>query len=104
MEIGDQAVDRLEAVARRDEDRRVVFERMDAAGLVGGAFEQAQAGRADGDQAATGGADLVEPLGRVGVDAAPFGVHLVVARVVGLDRKKGSGADVEGQRFALHAS
>src|ERR1700679_3637362 len=39
--------------------------------------------------------------GRLGADAAPLGVHFVVIRVVGLDRKKRAGADM--QRHAMQA-
>ena len=46
--------------------------------LVGGAFEQAQAGRADRDQPPAGCAHRIQPLGRRRVDAAPFGVHLML--------------------------
>jgi hypothetical protein len=67
--------------------------------LVGGAFEQAERGGADRDDAAARGARGVEPVGDGGVDPAPFGVHDVVGRVVGLDRQEGAGADVEGQRL-----
>src|SRR5438270_721950 len=45
MEVGNEPVDRPEAVAGRDEDGRVAFERTDRAVLAGGALEQAQAGR-----------------------------------------------------------
>ena len=52
MEVGDQSVDRFEAVARRDEYRGIALERPDRALVIGRAFEQAQAGRADGDDPA----------------------------------------------------
>ena len=71
--------------------------------FVGGAFEQAQRGRADRDDPAAGGAGGVEPLGRLGRDPAPFGVHDMVVGVVGLDRQEGAGADMEGQDFVADA-
>ena len=66
-------------------------------GLVGGAFEQAERGGADRDDAAARRPRGVEAVGGGGVDPAPFGVHHVVGRVVGLDREEGAGADVEGE-------
>ncbi len=44
---------------------------------------------------------MVGGLGRKG---APFGVHLVVARVDGLDRQKGAGPDMQGQRRPADAA
>ena len=99
MEVGDEAVDGAEAVAGGDEDRGVALERPDPPGLVGGAFQQAQRGRADRDDPAARGPRRVEPGGRRGRDPAPFGVHDMVVGVVGLDRQEGAGADMEGQRL-----
>ncbi len=45
----------------------------------------------------------VEPIGGFLVDAAPFGVHLVLARVFRLHRKEGPRADVQRQRLAADA-
>ena len=49
MEIRHQDVDRLEAISRRDEDRRVAGKRRDGAVLARRAFQQAERRGADGD-------------------------------------------------------
>ena len=96
MEIGDERVDRAEAVAGRDEDRGLALEGPDGAALVGRAFDQARRSRADRDDPPAARARGVERRRGRGVDASPFGVHLVIARVVRLDRQEGAGADVQG--------
>ena len=100
VEIGHQAVDRAELVARRDEDVGVALERADDAVCAGRAFQQAEAGGADGDDPAAGGAGAVQAVGGGGVDPAPFAVHPVVVGLVDLDRQEGAGADVQGQGLA----
>ena len=60
-------------------------------------FEEAQAGRAEGDDAAAGAPGRGDALGGRGRKDAPFAVHMMLARVVGLDRQKGAGADMQGQ-------
>ena len=52
MEIGQEQVDGAKAVAREDEEARLAVKFADGAILGGGAFEQAQAGRADRNDAA----------------------------------------------------
>ena len=52
-------------------------------------------GRADRNDAAAGGARRVEGVGGFGGDLAPFGVHAVLGRVLGLHRQEGAGADVQ---------
>ena len=53
---------------------------VDRAVLARRAFEQPQRGRADRDQPPARGPRGVEPVGRRGVDPAPFGVHPVLGR------------------------
>ena len=103
VEIGHQAVDRAEAVARGDEDIGVALERADDAVGAGGAFEQAQAGGADGDHAAARRARAVQAVGGVRVDPSPFAVHPVIVGFINLDRQECPGPDVQGQGFAAHA-
>ena len=55
-----QPVDDAEAVARRDEERGFGFAGAHAPGVVGRRFERAQAGRADGDDAAAARARRVD--------------------------------------------
>jgi len=73
VKIGHEAVDRLEAVTRRDEDRRIASERSDGPVLVSRTFEQAERCRADGDDLAAGRARRIEPGGGLLVDPPPFG-------------------------------
>jgi hypothetical protein len=103
VEVGEEAVGCPKAIAGGDEDGGVAFERVDPAGLVRGAFEQPKGRGADRDDPAAGGARGVEAFGGSRRDAAPFLVHDMVVRVVGLDRKKGAGADMERQRFPKDA-
>ena len=103
VEIGDEAVDTVEAIARRDEDRCVALERANHPVGTGSTLDQAQTGGADRDHAPATGAHRVEPVGGGGIDASPFGVHLVVERIVGLDRKEGARPDVQRQRGVLDA-
>jgi hypothetical protein len=69
---------------------------------IAGAFDQAQGGGADGDDAASGGAGGIDAGGRVSRDDAEFGVHPVVFGVFDLDRQEGAGTDVQGDFFKQH--
>ena len=100
VEVGDEAVGRLEAIAGGDEDGGVALERPHAPRLVGGAFEQAERGGADGDQPSAALARRVEPLRRGGVDPTPFAVHHMVVGIVRLDRQERARADMQRERFA----
>ena len=96
MEIGHQRVDRAEAIAGRNEDRGLAFERPDRAGFVRRAFDQARRGGADRDDPPAARARRVERRCGRRVDASPFGVHSMIARVVRLDRQESPRADVQG--------
>src|SRR3954451_16075045 len=99
MEIRDQAVGRLEAVARSDEDGSVALERMDRAVLIRRGFEQAQARRSDRDQPAAGFSHSVKPLGCRGIDPPPFGMHLMARSIVGLYGQERARTNVKRQRL-----
>ena len=49
-------------------------------------------------------ARCVDAGGGRGVDDAALGVHAVLARVVGLDRQKRAGADMQGHRDPVDAA
>ena len=101
MEVGDQAVDRLEAVAGRDEDRGVALERPDRAVLVRRAFDQAQAGRADRDQPPARRARTRSAARRSAASIRPHSACILWSSVsLGLDRQERARADVQGQRLA----
>ena len=104
VEIGHQHIDSAEAVTRGDEDGGIALERLYLALRRGGAFEQPQTGCADADDAAAGGVDGIQGRGGIGGDHAPFGVHPVVGRVVGLDRQEGAGPDMQGQGMGRDAT
>ena len=97
VEIGQQQIDRAETVARQNEEPGFARERADFAGFGGGGFEEAQAGRACCHDAAAGASCGVDPRRGLGRQFAPLGVHAMLARVVGLDRQKGTGTDMQGQ-------
>ena len=99
MEIGDKAVDDAEPVARRDEDVGVASEGMHPSRLVGGAFQQAERGRADSDEPPARGPYPIQTVSSGGIDPPPLAVHDMVLRVFGFDWKKGSSADVKRERF-----
>src|SRR5271166_5155319 len=68
MEIGQEGVDRAEAVARRDEDRGLAGEWPNSAALVRCGLEKASGGRADADDPPALRTGRVQPLGRRLVD------------------------------------
>ena len=100
MEIGHQPVDRLEAITGGDEDRRIAFERLDGSVFGRGALDQAERGGADRNQPPAGRPRRIQPIGRGLVGPSPLAVHPVIAGVIRLDRKEGSGTDVQSQRLA----
>ena len=100
MKVGQQPVDRLEAIARGDEDCGVAVERADRAIVRRRAFDQAERGGPDRDQPPAPRSRCVEAIGGGSVDPAPFGMHPMVGGVVDLDRQEGPGADVKRQRLA----
>jgi hypothetical protein len=102
VEVGEEAVHRAEAVAGRDEDVGVAFEGVDlpssSAALSSRRSEVVPTATIRPPPRAG-----VEALGGGGVDAAPFAVHAVLVRVLGLDRQEGAGADMERQRLVADA-
>ena len=103
MEIGHQPIDSAEIVAWRDEDVRVAGKGADHSVLARSAFEEAQAGGADGDDAPAGSARGIEPVGDVLLDPTPFGVHGMIVGVVGLDRQECPRPHVQSEHFAPYA-
>ena len=75
-----------------------------AAGLVGGAFENARRGRADRNDPPAGGARAVQRLGRRSVERAPLAVHDMVFGVLRLHRQEGPRPDVQGDAMQGHAA
>ena len=66
MEVRHQHIDRLEAVARGNEDVGFTLERLHDAVFVGRGLKQAQRRRPDRDNAAAGAAGLVDRCRRIG--------------------------------------
>ena len=60
MEVGEQHVDGAKAIARCDEDRGLAGERQNPAVRCGGAFQQAERGGADGNDAMARGTRAVK--------------------------------------------
>ena len=77
MEVGQQQVGAAEAVAGAQEDAGFAVEGVKCAGVVGGGFEEAEGGGADGDKSVAGGAGGVDAGGGCGGDGAAFGVNAV---------------------------
>ena len=80
VEIGQHGVDGAEAVARRDEQRRLAAIGRERAVLGGRAFDQPQRGRADRDDAAAGAPRGVQRRRRLGAHATPFRMHAMAGR------------------------
>ena len=91
------SVDRAEAIAGRDEDRRSRRRRARSVAVVGrGAFEQAQRRSCRRRRRGRRGARAALSAAAVAASSsAPFGVHAVAAGVVDLDRQEGAGADMQ---------
>jgi hypothetical protein len=101
VEVGEQGIGAVEIVAGEDEEAGFAVEGVDGAVFVGGGFEEAERGGADGDEAVARGAGGVDAGGGLGGDVAAFGVDLVLVDVVVAERQEGAGADVQGDGFAL---
>ena len=75
MEIGHQAIDDLELVAGRDEERSFGRKRMNNAIVVSGAFQQAQGCCADGNNAPALFFRAINLRGGLRGNLAPFRMH-----------------------------
>jgi hypothetical protein len=71
--------------------------------IIGRAFEQAEHGGSDSDEATAACANDIQPRGGGSVDASPFAMHDMLAGILRLYREKGSGADVQRQRLPADA-
>ena len=74
VEIGYEAVDRLEAVARVDEYGGLALLGMDNSALVRYTFQHSAGGGADGDESAF---SVIDYLRGLLADGEPFGVHIM---------------------------
>ena len=83
VEIGEQPLDDAEAVARRDEEPRFGLAGAHAPVVVGRRLERAQAGRADGDDAAAARARRVDRGDGRRRNPVPLRVHPVRGEVLG---------------------
>ncbi len=104
MEIRHQHVDRAEAIAGRDEDRRLVGERRNAAVLGRGTLQQPQRRGANSHDAAADSARRIERIGGRGTNPAPLGMHAMRIGILDLDRQKSAGADVQCHRVQRDAA
>ena len=97
VEIGQHQVDRAEAVARRDEDRRSRRQKaLQLPVLAGGAFQRAAARSCRPRRCARPWrATAFSAAATSARHCAAFGMHLVAVGVVGLHRQEGAGADMQ---------
>ena len=93
MEVGDQSIHDLEAVARRHIQRRFAVHRPDASRAEGGAFQCPGGCRTDRDDTAP---CAVDDLGGLKAYRDALGVHSVGADVLGLDGPESPQADMKG--------
>ena len=77
MEIGDQRVHRLEAIAGVDENTGIARSRGDVTVLLRHRFDGAAGGGANADQPSAGGLALVDDASALLADREKFGVHPV---------------------------
>ena len=103
VEVGEKGIDDAEAVAGGDKEAGVagVWRKIAARRC---AFQGAQGGGADGDNAATAGAAGGDGIYHVFADGEPFFVHDVLGEVFVAHRLEGARADVQGDFGALHAA
>ena len=102
VEVGDQRVHQLEAVAGLDEDAGVAPLGHQPAVLRGG-FQRAHAGGAHGDDPPAPLAGGVDPVGGLRGDLEVLRVHLVFLDVLHLHRPEGAQAHVQQHRHDVHA-
>jgi hypothetical protein len=104
VEVGQEAVDRLESIAGQDVEVGRAVSGLEAAVCGDLVFQRAGSRRADGEDPALLGARPVQSFGRLGRDFVALGLEGVVSRVGRSDRGEGPDADVEGQFDDLDAA
>ena len=103
MEVGDQMIDRLEAVARIDKDRCPAGLCADMTGLVCDGLERARRRRADRPDVAACIACVVDDLRGLLVHDIELGVHDMIGDLVLLDRTERAQTDVQRDERELYA-
>jgi hypothetical protein len=101
MKIRHQPVDRLEAIAGKDEQRRLGVERPDCPVRQSGAFQQTQAGGAHRDHPAAIAPRLVDGGGGLWGDFAAFRVHTMVGDLFHPHGQEGADTDMPRDRDPL---
>jgi hypothetical protein len=109
VEVGQQRIDRTDAITGKDEDLRLARERQQFAIVPGpavapGTLQCAHHGGADGDDASTGRARAADLFDQLGADVEPLAVHAMLAHVVDAYRLESAGADMQGDVAELHAT
>ena len=95
MKVGHERIDEAKAASGADENVCLARKRPKSPMLVSGALEDARRGRAHADDPASPLPNGIERFGCRSVDRAPLGLHLVLARVLDLDRHECPGADMQ---------
>ena len=95
MKIGDQRIDRLEAVAGIDENFGLALHGMHDSIFVRYAFKHSRGRRTDGDDPAAVRFASIDALCRFGCNHEMLGVHMVLFDLVHLDRSEGAKPHVE---------
>src|SRR3546814_8407051 len=103
VEVGQQRVDRADAVAGEDEDPGLAGERLQLA-VHQRALERAHHRGADRDDATTGGARASHLFDQFGADVEPFAVHAVPCDVVHAHGLERAGAHVKRDVAELQAT
>ena len=103
MEIGDQGVQYLEAVARIDKNIRVVAAFLQMAVFIAGALHGAAAGGTHADHPVAVLLRPVDFLRRFRAHLIVFGMHVVLLHVFHLHRAEGAKAHMQGHIGQIHA-
>src|SRR5258706_12012861 len=103
MEIGEKNVNRLEAIAGRDEQSGLAAKGLDDAVIAGSGFQGACRRRSDSNDASARAAGRVERLRGRWRKLGPFGVHAVIRGVVGGHRQERPSPDMERDAFPVDA-
>ena len=98
-----QGVRDPETSTRRDEDVGLACPGGETPVLRRGALQEPQRGGADADHTPTRRPGGVDPPSDLGGDLTPFRMHPVLAQVLGLDRKEGARAHVQGHARQVDA-
>ena len=102
MEVGDQSVQHLEAIARIDKNVRVVTAFLQMAVFIAGAFHGAAAGGTHADNPVAALLCPVDLFRRFRAHLIIFGMHVMLLHVFHLHRPEGTESHMQGHIGQIH--